>query len=146
MSSAELTMLASVILWIHVGIILFNVLGLLVIPIGAWRGWAFVRIFWWRALHVAVLAIVALQGVFQKLCFLTVWQDVLLARAGQAVSDQPLIERWVISLIFWPLPIWVFTLIYIAAWIATLVLWRLVPPRRRAENPRPSGEKEAPIA
>jgi hypothetical protein len=48
--------LADAILWFHVGVVLFNVFGLVVVPIGAWRGWEFVRIFWWQALHLAMLA------------------------------------------------------------------------------------------
>ncbi|MBU2721588.1 DUF2784 domain-containing protein, partial [Acidithiobacillus ferridurans] len=45
--------LAQVILVVHILIIAFNVFGLIAIPLGAWRGWRWVRIFWWRALHLA---------------------------------------------------------------------------------------------
>ena len=131
MSPGLLATLAAMVLGLHVAIILFNVIGLIVIPLGAWRGWAFVRIVWWRALHIAVLAIVALQALLAKLCFLTEWQDALLRRAGEAVSDQPLIARWVNWAIYWPLPLWAFALMYLAAWIASLLLWWLVRPAQR---------------
>ena len=120
--------LGETILWLHVCIILFNVAGLIVIPVGAWRGWPFVRMFWWRVLHLAILGVVALQAVVEKVCFLTVWQSDLLQRAGETPSSAPLIERWMIRATFWPLPLWFFVMLYIVIFIYTLLLWRLVPP------------------
>jgi hypothetical protein len=118
--------LAIVILAVHVAIIAFNLFGLVAIPLGAWRGWRFVRIRWWRALHVALLAMVALQALFGRACFLTIWQDALAGNAGAP----PLIVRWVNSLIYWPLPIWFFATLYVAVLAYTLALWFLVPPGR----------------
>jgi Protein of Unknown function (DUF2784) len=123
--------LADAILWFHVGVVLFNVFGLVVVPIGAWRGWEFVRIFWWQALHLAMLALVAIQAVFGRACFLTIWQSDLLQRAGQAGSSGPFNQRWATRLIFWPLPLWFFVILYLAVLVYALALWWLVPPRRR---------------
>jgi len=125
--------LADMVLLVHVAIILFNVFGLVAIPLGAWRSWRFVRVFWWRAVHVALLAAVALQAVLERICFLTEWQDYLLQRAGETPSSEPLIRRWITSLIFWPLPLWFFTVLYVLIWIYVAALWWLVPPvpRRR---------------
>ncbi len=99
MISDRYLLLADIVLGVHVAIILFNLFGLIAIPLGGWRGWRFVRIFWWRALHVAILAPVALQAVLQEVCFLTLWQGELLRRAGQAASEAPLIARVVNRLI-----------------------------------------------
>jgi len=80
--------LADSILAFHILIILFNLFGMAAIPLGAWRGWKFVRIFWWRALHLSVLAIVAVQAVLGRSSFLrTTDRDVtitvdILAAAG----------------------------------------------------------------
>jgi len=123
--------LADAVLVLHVIVVLFNVSGLVVIPIGAWRNWKFVRVFWWRALHLALLAVVAIQAVFGRACFLTLWQSDLLQQAGEAGSNTPLIQKWLIRLIFWPVPFWVFVVLYLAVWVYALALWRLVPPRRR---------------
>lgn len=118
-------------LWAHVAVILFNLFGLIAIPFGAWRGWSFVRIFWWRALHLVALAVVAVQAVLGRACFLTLWQDSLLQNAGETGSGVPLVQRWVSEAIFWPLPLWCFALLYVAVWFYALVLWHFVPPRRR---------------
>ncbi len=129
MTPQTLSALANLVLAVHVLVILFNVFGLVAVPLGAWRGWRFVRVFWWRALHLASLALVALQAVFGQACFLTIWQSVLMRGAGETASDVPLIQRWVMHAIFWPLPGWVFVALYLAILAYTLALWRLVPPR-----------------
>ncbi|HUZ32935.1 MAG TPA: DUF2784 family protein, partial [Xanthobacteraceae bacterium] len=77
MSPGLLTTLALAVLAAHVAVIAFNVFGLVVIPLGGWLGWRFVRILWWRALHLALLAVVALQALFGRACFLTLWQAAL---------------------------------------------------------------------
>ena len=130
------SLLARLVLAVHVAIILFNVVGLVLIPLGGWRGWGFVRIWWWRALHLAILALVAVQALAARDCFLTLWQSALQERAGETASSGPLIARWVHDLLFWPLPLWFFAVLYVVVWLYTLLLWRLVPPRRRAVGSR----------
>lgn len=128
------SLLARVVLALHVGVILFNVGALVVIPLGAWRGWRFVRIWWWRALHLAILALVAVQALLARACFLTLWQSALQQRAGESASSMPLIARWVQGLIFWPLPLWFFAVLYAIVCLYALLLWRLVPPRLSASR------------
>ncbi len=118
---------AALVLAVHVGIIGFNLFGLLAIPVGGWLGWGWVRIFCWRAMHVAALGIVAAQALLGRACFLTIWQDDL---AGGAAGSTPLLMRWVDRIIFWPLPIWCFALLYLAVLAGVVSLWWLVPPRR----------------
>lgn len=131
MPPSVLTTLAFAVLAVHLGVIAFNVFGLVAVPMGAWRGWTFVRIFWWRALHLALLCVVALQALFGRACFLTLWQAALEQDAGAPASRAPLIARWIDSVIFWNLPIWVFATLYGAVLIYALALWRWVPPQRR---------------
>ena len=130
MNPQQLGGLADAVFWLHVMVVLFNVFGLVVVPIGAWRGWEFVRVFWFRALHLTMLAVVAIQAVYGRACFLTVWQSDLLQQAGQAESNAPLIQRWVTRLILWPAPLWVFVVLYLAILAYALALWWLIPPRR----------------
>ena len=96
--------IAEAILWFHLVVIAFNVFGLVAIPLGAWSGWKFVRVFWWLALHLGLLGIVALQAVLGRACFLTIWESDFLRRAGEAASNEPLIRRWASQAIYWPLP------------------------------------------
>ena len=129
MSAAFYSALADAVLAFHLGVVLFNVFGLVAIPLGAWRGWAFVRIFWWRALHVAILALVAVQAILDQVCFLTAWQAALLHHAGESAAEAPLIACLVNRLLFWPLPLWAFAVLYVAVGAAVLFMWWRVPPR-----------------
>ena len=110
----------------HLAIIAFNVAGLAVIPLGGRLGWRFVRWRWLRLLHLGSLAVVALQAALGRACFLTVWQAEL---TGGGARD-PLIMRWINGVIFWPLPLWVFTAAYLAVFGYVVALWWWVRPER----------------
>lgn len=117
--------MAGLVLAVHLVVIGFNLFGLIAVPIGAWRGWSFVHAPLWRVIHLASFAVVALQAILGRACFLTDWQGYL---SGVSAS-QPLIMRWVNSLVFWPLPMWVFGALYLVLFGYTLALFWLVPPR-----------------
>ena len=51
---------------------------------------------------------------------------------SRLASSTPLIARWVHDLLFWPLPLWFFAVLYVAVCLYALLLWRLVPPRGRS--------------
>lgn len=119
---------ADAILAAHVAIILFNLFGLVAIPIGAFCGWRFVRILWWRLLHILLLAAVAVQALLGRACILTIWQAALSSAAGDRA---PLIARWVEQAIYWPLPLWFFAVLYVAVFFYAAALFWLVPPRTK---------------
>jgi hypothetical protein len=118
--------LGQAVLALHLAVIAFNVAGLIAIPVGAALGWRWVRIGWWRALHLASWAAVAVQAVLGRACFLTLLQDELTG----STARPPLVERWVERAVYWPLPIWVFGAIYIALFATAVALWWAVPTRR----------------
>jgi hypothetical protein len=118
--------LAQAVLALHLAVIAFNVVGLVAILTGAALGWRWVRGRWWRAVHLASWAVVAVQAALGRACFLTIWQDQLTG----AAPAPPLIERWVERAIYWPLPIWVFGAVYVALFAMVIALWWIVPPRR----------------
>ena len=120
-------LLAEAVLAAHLAIILFNLFGLIVVPLGAARGWRFVHVAWWRVLHLALLAAVAAQALAGRACFLTVWQSEI---AGGAANPVPLIMGWVDRLIYWRLPIWVFAVLYALVFGYALALLWLAPLRR----------------
>jgi hypothetical protein len=118
--------LGELVLGAHLAVIAFNVLGLIAIPLGAALHWRWVRVRWWRLLHIGSWAVVALQAILGRACFLTLWQDELTGASG----EPPLIMRFVNGLIFWPLPIWVFGAIYLALFAVVIALWWFIPARR----------------
>jgi hypothetical protein len=133
MPAAAAPALAFAVLSVHVGVVLFNLFGLVLIPLGGWRGWGFVRILWWRLLHVAALGAVAGQAVLGRACFLTLWQAAL---AGAGGRPAPLLMRWVDGVLFWPLPMAFFAGLYAAVFVYVLALLWLVPPAWRRGQPQ----------
>lgn len=119
--------LGQLVLSAHVAVIVFNVAGLVVIPLGAARGWRFVRRRGLRLLHLGSLAVVAAQAALGRACFLTDWQAAL---TGEGAHD-PLIMRWINGLIYWPLPMWVFSTMYLAVLAYVVALWWWVRPEAR---------------
>ena len=97
---------------------------------GAAYGWRFVRVGWWRILHIALLAAVAAQAVLGRACFLTLWQA---AASEAAAAPAPLIVRGVNRLIYWPLPVWIFAVLYVVVFGYALALFWLFPPHRRSK-------------
>ena len=122
-------LLADAVLALHLVVIAFNLFGLVATPLGAGLGWRFVRVRWWRWLHVASMTAVAVQALAGRACFLTLLQDELTGAARQ-----PLIAAFIDRLIFWPLPLWAFTGLYTALLAYTVLLLWLVPVETR---PRP---------
>ena len=120
---------AIAILYAHFGIVAFNIFWLIAIPLGACRDWRFVRNIWWRSAHMASLAVVALQALDGRLCFLTILQDDFETRAGAALQAPSLLTRLVTNAIYWPLQLSTFVVIYCVGAAFAVASWWLVPPR-----------------
>ncbi|MGN6788255.1 MAG: DUF2784 family protein [Rhodanobacteraceae bacterium] len=118
-------MAATFVLALHLAVIVFNVAGCLLIPVGAWRGGQWVREFWWRLAHLLSLAVVAAQALSGRACFLTIWQGDI---SGTS-HVQPLIASWIDRVIYWSLPLWVFAVAYAVVFVYVIVLWIVVRPR-----------------
>jgi len=116
--------LADLILFLHAGYVLFVGGGLVLIWVGAWRRWRWVRSFWFRVLHLAAVSLVAVEALLGVVCPLTAFEDWL--RSAQ--SDEDFIVRWVRWLLFWDFPLWVFTLAYLVLTVVTLLTWWRWPP------------------
>jgi len=119
---------ADALLVFHFAIVVFIVGGLILTWIGAVLGWRWVRNPWFRYLHLAAIAFVALEALIGMVCPLTEWEDAL---RGGARADS-FVGRWVQQLLYYRAPEWVFTTLYLAWAAATLATLRLVPPGKRA--------------
>ncbi|HEV8694766.1 MAG TPA: DUF2784 domain-containing protein [Lysobacter sp.] len=131
LSPANAATLADAILILHVGMVAFVVLGTALILIGGWRRWQWVRGFKWRLAHLLLMVFIVLQTWLGELCPLTVWEQELRRRAGQAVYDESFIEHWLSRLIFFEAPWWAFVVAYTVFAALVLATWSKVPPQRR---------------
>src|SRR6516165_10758058 len=122
---------AQLVLGAHLVVVFFIVFGLVAIPLGARLGWAFVLAFWWRAMHLGAMTIVALQKFLGHLCFLSVWEFDLLRSSGQSDAALSPIFAFGSHLIHWNMPLWFFTALYAVTWVYVIWLWRRFPPARQ---------------
>lgn len=122
---------ADLILIVHVAVVVFIVGGLLLIWVGAWRGWRVARNRCFRLWHVAAMAMVLIQTLIGVLCPLTVWEAALRERAGQpAYGDATFVQYWLQRLLYWELPASAFLVLYAIIMIAIVAAWWWVPPQR----------------
>jgi uncharacterized protein DUF2784 len=117
---------ADALLVVHFAIVVFIAGGLVLTWIGAALGWGWVRNRWFRYMHLAAIAFVALEALAGVVCPLTLWEDTL--RGG--ARPESFVGRWVQQLLYYRAPEWVFTALYLAWAAATLLTLRLIPPAR----------------
>jgi len=124
--------LARATLYLHFLVVVFNIAALVIIPLGKISGWHFVRVFWWRALHVVSMVLVAVQAALGQHCFLTLMQTAFESAAGGSAGGFWL-DEIVTRAVFWPLPVETFVVLYLLALGLTAFFWFWVTPR----NPFP---------
>ena len=120
---------ADFIVVLHFAYVSFVVLGLLAIVAGAALRWQWIRNFWFRLIHLAMIGIVVVEALFGMTCPLTTWENDFRLAAGETVQSGSFIGRWVHSLLFYEAPQWVFTAGYCLFGALVLAAFLLAPPR-----------------
>jgi len=122
-------LLADSILVVHFAFVLFVVLSLPLIWIGAIADWHWTRNFRYRVAHLAAILFVSAEAAAGVWCPLTLWEDALRG----VTADKSFIARWIHALLFYDLPAWVFTAAYFSfAALVALTWWRIPPQRAQA--------------
>jgi hypothetical protein len=132
MAPATLLLLADLVLVAHTALALFLALGLAAIWLGGWLGWPFVRGRAFRILHLAGLAVVALESALGIACPLTDFESALRGTANAAPYRGGFIAHWLGRILFYDFDERVFLALYLAALGLTLWAWRVVKPRGKA--------------
>ena len=124
-------MLADIILIIHFLFVLFVVGSLPLIWIGGWMRLDLVRNLRFRLTHIAAILFVAVESFVGMICPLTLLEDRL--RGGE--SGGSFIQRWLHRILFYDVPEWVLTTIYVLFAVLVIITFRLLPPRPRRRQP-----------
>ena len=119
--------LADIILIIHFGFVVFVVGSLPLIWIGAWMGWGFVRNLRFRLAHLAAILFVVGESLIGMVCPLTLWEDSL----RRAETGGNFIQRWLHRILFYDVPEWVLSTVYVLFALLVAITFRLLPPRHR---------------
>jgi len=130
-------LIADIILMIHTLYVAFVVLGLVLIFVGRFLGWSWVRNVWFRIAHLGAIGVVVAEGWLGQDCPLTLWENRLREAAGGISYSETFLQHWLQKIIFYDFPAWVFTLAYTAFAGLVVLAWVWVPPawppkRRRA--------------
>ncbi len=128
-SSQFYSLLGDGVLILHVMFVIFVVLSLILITVGRWRSWGWVRNPWFRLAHLLAIGVVVLQVWFGVLCPLTVLEKWLRAKAGETLFEGSFITHWLGELLYINAPEWVFGVVYTAFGALVLASWFLIRPR-----------------
>ena len=116
-------LLADLVLLLHFCIAAFIVLGLLLIFVGGLRQWRWIRNPWFRYAHLIGIGFIALQAWLGQLCPLTILENSLRSKAGDATYPGSFMAYWISELLYYELPIWVFALIYSVFAGLVIIAW-----------------------
>lgn len=137
-SESLYTILADIVLILHVLVVLFVVVGLVAIYTGNAFAWSWIRNPWFRIFHVVASTVVAIQSWFGVICPLTTLEMSLRNQAGGAIYSISFIEYWLSALLYYQAPSWIFMLAYSLLGVLVLASWYFVRPRPFA-SPRKTG-------
>jgi hypothetical protein len=127
-----LTLLADLVLGLHLLLAAFITAGLVLVPVGGLLNWGWVRNRALRLAHVGTMSFIAIEAVLGLTCPLTILESAI--RNEDAPTH--FLVAWMEKVLYWNAPVEFFVLLYVlcAAWAVSL--WALVPPRP-AGRPRP---------
>ncbi len=123
-------LLADIVLFVHALFVLFVVAGQMLILIGLWRGWTWVRRRSLRQLHLLAIAVVVVQSWLGILCPLTIVENELRMRAGGNPYAGSFVRHWLHRIMFYDAEPWVFTAVYTVFGGVVILTWVLARPDR----------------
>ena len=119
------------VLVLHTAFVIFVVAGLLLVLLGGFLRWEWIRNRPFRISHLLAIGVVVLQSWIGLVCPLTTIEMTLRARAGDATYSGSFIANWLETLLYINAPAWVFVLCYTLFAALVVVTWFWIPPRRR---------------
>ncbi|NBR05407.1 MAG: DUF2784 domain-containing protein [Planctomycetes bacterium] len=122
--------LADALVIFHLAFVAFVVLGQLAILVGIIFKKIWARAFVFRSIHLLCIGIVAIEGMLDVECPLTVWERNLRTEAGQDISEAPFIPQLANRILFYPgIPHVYFERMHIAFGCLVLITFLVWPPR-----------------
>ena len=91
--------------------------------------WQWVKLFWFRIIHLASIAFVAVISLFGIPCPLTILEGNLRISSGADFYNQSFIQYWLYKILFYEGPEEIFTIIYAVFAFLVGVSFYFVPVR-----------------
>jgi Protein of Unknown function (DUF2784). len=121
--------LADIILFIHFGIAIFFIFGLL-IPLFYKFNWGLIHNYYFRLFHIILVIIVTIESLAGIVCPLTLLENIL----RNNINTDSFVSSLLKELLFWNYPIEFFILIYFICFCWTIFIWFYYPPRKEKKN------------
>ena len=124
-------LLADIIAIIHLGYVIFVILGFILILAGIFLKWKWIRNLWFRMIHLGAIVAVALEALVGINCPLTVLEFSL--RHGVPPSDRRVsfVGELIDAILYYEAPAWVFTIIYVGFALLVAITFIMAPPSRK---------------
>ena len=120
-------LLADLVLITHFAIAAFLALGMLLIPLGAYWHWDWVRSRRLRQIHMGLMVLIAIEALFHITCPLTTLEAYL----RKSTAPESFWADQLGKILYWDLPLEFFTILYGCCVVWALFLWKSVPPINR---------------
>ena len=127
-----LLFLADLIAIIHLGYVVFVILGFVFIIAGIIFRWRWIRNPWFRVLHLAAIIAVAMEAIVGLHCPLTVLEFRLRYPSGPFQERGSFIGSLIDAILFYDAPGWLFTAAYSGFAIAVVITFIMAPPERKS--------------
>ena len=118
-------MLADIILILHFLVVIFITVGFLLIPIGYYYGWSWIKNFKLRLFHFCLMFLVTFETVVGITCPLTSLENYLRG----INNSKSFISFWIEKIIYWNFPTSFFMFLYLVFLGWTLLIWKIYPPK-----------------
>lgn len=123
-------LLADLVLITHFAIAAFLVLGMVLIPLGAYCRWSWVQVRRLRQIHLGLMIFIAIEALFHITCPLTTLE----AHLRNTAAPESFWMHQLSQLLYWDLPIQFFTILYFGCALWIIALWKYVPPKARVKS------------
>ncbi|MFC1481993.1 DUF2784 domain-containing protein [Candidatus Neomarinimicrobiota bacterium] len=131
-----MSLLSDLVVLLHFAYAAFVVAGFILILLGWWRKWHWIRQPLFRWLHLGCIALVALESVAGLVCPLTLLENWLLVGTGATGYERDFIANLLYNLLYYDFPAWVFIIAYVTLAVLTAIIMILIPPDRHAKLPQ----------
>ncbi len=123
--------LADVIAIIHLGYVIYVILGFILIVVGIILRWKWIRNLPFRITHLLAIVGVACEALLGVNCPLTVLEFELRYAPNLSEEKVSFIGAIIDSLLYYNAPVWLFTIIYTAFAITVIITFIIAPPKRK---------------
>jgi hypothetical protein len=120
---------ADFVIAIHLAYIAFVLFGFAAILVGAATQWRWVRNFYFRIAHLAMILFVCVEAAIGRTCPLTSLENGLRLRGGEADYGRDFVGYWLDRLVFYDAPRSIFLAIYFTFGVLVLLTFWIVPVR-----------------